>query len=172
MKTKTVRMSFVLLAALLLAAGWTLVSSSMSWADGRGYGHARHPDAASFIWHILHAKETLGLTDEQVTHLQTIKTTYKKDRVKKQAEVDLAKIEVHDLLHTDQKASTNIEEAVRKVYALKADLRIASIKAFQEARTVLRPEQLQKMKELREKERGSMESKRSEHGGDRHHDEG
>jgi Spy/CpxP family protein refolding chaperone len=175
MKGDNLRKSSLLFLAILLASAWTLTSSTMGWADGRGDGHGKRPDAAYFIWHVLKAKEALGLSDEQETRLRTIATNFKKDRVRKHAEVELAEIDMHQLLHRQDKQANaeDIDTAVRKMYGLKADLRIASIKAFQEARTVLTPEQWQKMKEVRGREKGSMESKRSEqHGGYRHADEG
>jgi Spy/CpxP family protein refolding chaperone len=175
MKSDNLRKSSLLFLAILLATAWTLASSTMSWADGRGYGHGKRPDAASFIWHVLQAKEALGLSDEQETRLRTIAINFKKDRVRKHAEVELAEIDMHQLLHRQDKQANpeDVDTAVRKMYGLKADLRIASIKAFQEARTVLTPEQWQKMRQLRDKDKGSMEGKHSEHhGGYRHADEG
>ncbi|MGH7231542.1 MAG: Spy/CpxP family protein refolding chaperone [Nitrospiraceae bacterium] len=172
MKFYNLRGGSLLFLAILMATAWTLVFSTTSWADGRGHGHGKRSDAASFIWHVLKAKDAVGLTDEQETRLRTIAIAFKKDRVKKTAEVDLARIDVHQLLHK-QTSGDEIDAAVRKMYALKADLRIASIKAFQEARTVLTPEQQKKMKELHEKERASMEGKQAErHHGYGEHDRG
>lgn len=72
---------------------------------------------------------------------------------------------MHQLLHgRDKQASReDIEAAVRSRYALKADRRIASIKAFQEARSVLTPEQQKKLKELFYERRGAIDSKGDGH---------
>ena len=173
MEIYNMRKSSFLFLAIVMAIAWTLLFGTASWADGRGHGHGERHDAASFIWHVLKAKDAVGLTDEQETRLRTIAIAFKKDRVKKTAEVDLARIDVHQLLHATQTSGEDIETAIRKMYALKADLRIASIKAFQEARTVLTPEQQKKMKDLHEKDRASMESKHAErHHGYGEHDRG
>jgi Spy/CpxP family protein refolding chaperone len=169
MTSETLRKVSFLGLAVLLSAAWTLASSTLSWADGhghKGYGHGR-PNAGEFIWHVLKAKEALGLSDEQEAKLRTIGLSFKKDRVKREADVELAEIDMHQLFHQQnpQGSAGDVESAIRKLYALKADRRIASFKAFQEARGVLTPEQQKKLRELHEKDRCSMEGKRSEHQG-------
>ncbi len=63
--------------------------------------------------------------------------------------MDLAKVDLHALLHDDQTTMAQIEAAVNKVYTLKAGLRVASIKARREAKAALTPEQQKKMKTMR-----------------------
>jgi Spy/CpxP family protein refolding chaperone len=169
MNSEAVRKASLLGLAIVLGAMWTMASSTLSWADGRdhgGHGHER-PNAGKFIWHVLKAKEVLGLSDEQEAKLRTIGTNVKKDHVRKEAEIELAEIDMHQLFHQQDKQGNpdNIEGAIRKLYALKAELRIALFKAFKEARGVLTPEQLKKLRELHEKERCSMDRKRSAHHG-------
>lgn len=149
MKTNTHKRSLLFLATLI-GVTWTFVATPMSWADMPRHSHDGRPNAADFIWHVLMAKETLGLGDEQETRLMAIAVAFKKEDVKRTAEVELAEIDLHQLLHRQAKqvGGDDIEAAVRKMYALKADRRLASIKTFQEARNVLTPEQQKKMKEL------------------------
>ncbi|HKN87434.1 MAG TPA: Spy/CpxP family protein refolding chaperone [Nitrospiraceae bacterium] len=171
MKGETIRKAFFVSVVVVLGIAWTAASSTMSWADGpghKGHGHKGHghgrPDAAEFIWHILKAKEALGLSDDQNTKLRSIGLNFKKDEVKKRAEVELAEIDMHQLFHQQdmQAAGGDVEGAIRKLYGLKADARIASFKAFQDARGVLTPEQLKKLRDLHGKDRCSMDEKRSE----------
>ncbi|MFQ5928013.1 MAG: hypothetical protein ACE5MH_11340, partial [Terriglobia bacterium] len=77
-------------------------------------------------------------------------------RITRKAEVDLAKVDLHALLHDDQATMAQIEAAVNKVYTLKAGLRVASIKARREAKAVLTPEQQKKMKAMRRHKRREM----------------
>jgi Spy/CpxP family protein refolding chaperone len=142
--------------ATLWGAGWATVS----WADRGGYGHHKRPDAASFVWHMLRATDQLGLSDEQQAQLRSIAFNFKKDSVKRSAEVELAEIDLHKLLHDEAARSDSgkIEAAVRKMYGLKADRRLASIKAFQDARAVLTPEQQKKLREMRTGRHGSSGS--------------
>ena len=65
MKFSSVRKSSLLFLAVLLGTAWTFASPTLSWANAAAYGHGKRPDAASFMWHILKAKEGVGLTDDQ-----------------------------------------------------------------------------------------------------------
>src|SRR5919205_1195491 len=99
--------SFVL--AVVLAAMWILSISAVSWANGpEGYGHHRrhgygghsgHGNPLHFIGHVLGMKDRLGLTDDQEARLRTIAVGYKKDRVVRTADIELAEIDVNQLLH-------------------------------------------------------------------------
>jgi Spy/CpxP family protein refolding chaperone len=130
----------------------TIASATMSWANVSGHSHLKRPDASRFIWHVLKSKDTLNLSEDQQARLQSIALNFRRDNVKKTAEVKLAEIELHQLAQIDGKPSSGegVAAAVRKMYELKADQQLASIKAFQEARAVLTPEQQQKLRELRE----------------------
>ena len=156
MKMKNVRTAVWYSMAILMGLTWVIASATMSWAYSGKHGHHSRPDAASFIWHVLKNKEALNLTDDQQAKLRTIGVNFQKEKVKKTAEVELAEIDMHQLLHGDSKQAGDVESAVRKVYGLKAERRLTSIKAFQEARTVLSPEQRQKFKELRDQRHADM----------------
>jgi len=136
--------------ALVIGSALTFLSQTPGWADSRerGYGHGKRHDAAKFIRHALMAKEELAITDKQATRLRAMKIAFKKERITRKAEVDLAKVDLHALLHADQAAMAQIEAAVNKVYTLKAGLRVASIKARREAKAALTPEQQKKMKAM------------------------
>ena len=149
------------LMALFIGSAVTVLFSSPVWADSREHGHGKRHDASTFIRHALMAKEELGISDQQETRLRAIKIAFKKERITRQAEVDLAKVDLHALLHNEQSTLAQIESAVKKVYGLKADLRVASIKARREAKAVLTPEQQKKM-------RGMHDYKKHEMGRDHH----
>ena len=151
------------LLTLFIGSALTFLSSMPSWADSRGHGHAKRPDAADFIRHVLMAKDDLGITDVQETSLRAIKIAFKKERITRKADVDLAKVDMHALLHDDLSTMAQIETAVKQIYALKADVRLASIKAYREAKAVLSPEQQKKMKAMYRHKRREMERERRGH---------
>ncbi len=154
--------------ALVIGSALTFLSQTPGWADssGHGYGHGKRHDAAKFIRHALMATEELGITDEQATRLRAMKIAFKKERISRKAEVDLAKVDLHALLHDDLGTMAQIEAAVNKVYTLKAGLRVASIKDRREAKAVLTPEQRKKMKAM---QRHRMEEVGQEHHRERGH---
>lgn len=92
MKSDKMRKGSFWFLAIILAAAWPVASNSTSWADTQSHGHDKRPDAVRFIWHLLNAKETLGLSDEQEARLRTIAIGFKKERIKKTAEIKLAEI--------------------------------------------------------------------------------
>ena len=146
--------------ALFLGSALTFVTSMPAWADSRGHGHGKRHDAANFIRHALMAKEDLGITDQQETRLRAIKIAFKKERITRQAEVDLAKVDLKALLHDDSSTMAQIEAAVKQVYTLKAEKRVASIKAKREAKAILTPEQRKQMKAMHRQKRREMERER------------
>lgn len=167
MKSAGIRKASIFAMAILLGLTWTVVTSAPSWADERGHGGHGRPDAGNFIWHVLKSKEALSLSDEQETKLRAIGVNFKKDKVKKEADVELAEIDMHQFFHEQKDGGAgDVEGAIRKVYGLKAELRVASYKAFQEARGVLTPEQQKKMRELHDKGRCATDGNRPERHGE------
>ncbi len=143
-------------------------------AYGRhGYGRhmGPHQSASQFIQHILKFKQAMAITDDQENQLQTISTNFKKTKIKMKAEVELANLDLHELLRNDQADLSDIESQLKNVHALKADLIMASVKAKREAKNVLTDEQRQRMKAVHEriKQYGSGSMYKGHPGGYKHH---
>ena len=133
-------------------------------AAGHGSGHAgaahdgqtsshpgTHQGAIEFIDHILKFKDGMSLTDEQDQRLRSVKTAYKKDRIKIKATIQLANIDLHELLRNDNASLSDIERDLKNLQALKADLYMASIKAKRDAKAVLSAEQQSRMDKIHER---------------------
>ena len=125
--------------------------------DGMGHGsrssthRGTHRGAAKFIDHILKFKEGMSVDANQEEQLRTLKTQYKKDRVTMKANVELANIDLHELLRNDEAPLSKIETHLKKVHELKANLYMASIKAKRGAKTILSPEQQARMDKIHER---------------------
>lgn len=155
------------------------------YSKGHGYGHSGHTlsrhgygphmgphqPAGRFIQHILKFKQAMAITDEQESQLQRINTNFKKTKIKMNAEVELANLELHELLRNDQASLSDIEDKLKNVHALKADLIMASVKAKRDAKDVLSDEQRQRMKAVHEriKQYGSGSMYKGHPGGYQHH---
>ena len=129
-------------------AGWPAGGSrgehmSPMWHDRAGMKMERHHR----LWHMLAG---LGLDEKQKEAIREIKSAASKDDVRKRAEIDVARIELWDMLGKDQVDMAAAEAAVKKISSLQADLRIAHIRELQEIKAKLTPEQRKKFKELRE----------------------
>ena len=121
-----------------------------------GHGHGavhggHHQDAIKFIKHILKFKEGMSLTADQEQKLVTLKTSYKKDRIKTKAEVELASIDLHEVLKNEKAGLADIEKEFNKLHALKTKLYMASIKAKRDAKAVLSAEQRARMDKIHER---------------------
>ena len=138
-----------------------------------GYGRhmGPHQSASHFIQHILKFKQAMAITDEQESQLQSINTNFKKTKIKMKAEVELANIDLHELLRNDQASLSEIESKLNKVHALKADLIMASVKAKRDAKSVLSDEQRQRMKAVHDriKQYGAGSMYKGHPGGYKHH---
>lgn len=121
-----------------------------------GHGHGaihggHHRDAIKFIKHILKFKEGMSLTADQEQKLMTLKVNYKKDRIKTKAEVELASIDLHEVLKNEKASLADIEKEFGKLHALKTKLYMASIKAKRDAKAVLSAEQRARMDKIHER---------------------
>lgn len=121
---------------------------------GHGHGsgrHGKHQNAAQFIGHILKFKEGMSLTAEQEQKLQTLKVTYKKDRIRLKAEVDMANVDLHQVLKNEKAKLADVEAEFNKLHTLKTKLYMASIKAKRDAKAVLSDEQRARMDKIHER---------------------
>ncbi len=138
-------------------------SSGHGKHPSKGHG-SHHQDAIKFISHILKFKEGMSVTAEQEQKLRTLKTTYKKDRIKTKAEVELASIDLHEVLKNEKASLSDIEAEFNKLHALKTKLYMASIKAKRDAKAVLSEEQRARMDKIHE--RIKSQGGNMEHSGD------
>lgn len=94
-------------------------------------------------------KKELELSDKQVKDLKSVKMDFLKSRIKKDADLKIAHLELESLM--DEEASLKeIETKLKAVGKLKTDMKLSHIKAFRKAKALLTPEQLEKMKKYRE----------------------
>lgn len=93
----------------------------------------------------------MSLTAEQVQQLHALKTNYKKTRIKTKAEVDLANIDLHEVLKNEKASLSEIEAQFNNLHALKTKLYMASIKAKRDAKAMLSDEQRSRMDKIHER---------------------
>jgi Spy/CpxP family protein refolding chaperone len=106
-----------------------------------------------FVSHSLHnllrhAKE-LGLSEEQSTKVKSILGDYEKAKIRGEADLKLAELDVQTLAHDEKTDMAAIESAVRKSEAAHSTLRLEGIKALRSASAVLTPEQREKWRTSR-----------------------
>ena len=174
MRIKTGRLAIgAMVLGLILAAGGLLPMESWANRDGWSSHRGGHGDFAGRLLHrLLRDQKDLNLSEEQVGKIKAIAVDYAKTRIKGEAEVELADVDVRVLAFDQKSDMAAIEGAVRKSETAKTALRLERIKALRAAGAVLTPEQREKwranmMERHRERDRDGRHAGEYEHeGGD------
>ena len=154
------------LCALIFLCGPNLRSA---WADEehghsmRDRGHeasTHHESTGHYLRHLLrHAKE-IGLTADQSTKLKAIQLDLNRTRIKTEAEIQVAELELAALADDEKADLSAIEAKVKQSEMLEVGLRMTAIKAKRDARALLTPEQRGKEEAEHEKMMRQMRSGR------------
>ena len=94
-------------------------------------------------------KKELELSDEQVKALKSIKLDFLKGKLRKEADLKIAHLEFKALMEDDKASLKEIEAKLKAVEKLRTDMKLSHIKAFRESKTLLTPEQMEKLQESR-----------------------
>jgi Spy/CpxP family protein refolding chaperone len=89
-----------------------------------------------------------------------------KESIKKRADLEIARIEMRDLLHKDSVDMGAVEAMLKKTESLRTGLQLSHIKARVEMKAILTQEQRNKFKEMLKK---GHETNEIMHGGMRMH---
>jgi Spy/CpxP family protein refolding chaperone len=114
-------------------------------------GKAHHFSLARVA--LRHQKD-LALTPAQIDSLRKLGTDSRRDAIKRQAEVRLARLDLSTLMMPDAadpnkpRDMARIEAKVRDIEKLRGDAKIAQIRTLEQSRQVLTPEQREKLRAL------------------------
>lgn len=141
----------------------TEVQAEPSPGMTRGSHHSVHGGHMSdFVGHSLHGllrhKKDLGLSADQSARIKAIATDYTKTRIREEADLKLAEVDVRTLVHDEKADLPAIETAMKKSESAHTAVRLEGVKALRAAAAVLTPEQLEKWRAVR------MERQREGHG--------
>ena len=89
----------------------------------------------------LYVKERLNLTEEQTNKFGKIYSAYRKEILKKRADIEIAEIELGELLKTKESDENTIEESANNLESLRSDLNRARVRALVKTREFLSDEQ-------------------------------
>ncbi len=90
----------------------------------------------------------LGLDDKQKEALKTLHTKMMKEMARKRADLQIAEIDLRDLLDKDAVDMKAVETSLKKKEALKTEMFLAHVRAHEEMKAILTPEQRKKLKEM------------------------
>jgi Spy/CpxP family protein refolding chaperone len=148
MFTIKVRLATVAISMLFVGIPILAHAEPEGGMKGEGRHSGRDGGMHQFVSHALHSlmgrAKDLGLSDEQVTKLTAINGDYEKAKIRGEADLKLAEVDVQTLAHDAKADMAAIEAAVRKSEAAHSNLRLEGIKALRAAAGVLTPEQREK----------------------------
>jgi len=121
---------------------------------GRGMGHEmmcsmgqRH-GMMEMAHHMGKYLATLNLDDQQKKMLDEIKSRIMKETIRKMADIQIAQIELRDLIKQDPLDMKAVEAKIKQIAAMKSDLGIAHIRVLEEIKKILTPEQRKKFMDM------------------------
>ncbi|PLX97369.1 MAG: hypothetical protein C0622_13440 [Desulfuromonas sp.] len=84
----------------------------------------------------------LGLSAEQVSKLNSLRLTARKDVIRMHAEVNVARLELSDLVASENWTVKDVEPLVHKVQKLEGNIHLRHLQALNDARNILTADQL------------------------------
>lgn len=141
----------------------------------RGMGHMEMvmpEDIMEARHHVMRMMMDLGLNKKEKEATVQIIDGTAKDLIKKGADLLIAKIELENILHKDPVDMNAAGSKLKQIEAIKTDMFLAHLKAFEEIKSMLTPEQKKELKEMMEGGMGMgkgcncgmMEGKKAHHG--------
>ena len=97
---------------------------------------------------LLRNREKIGLSEEQVKKLEQLRSDFEKETIRNEADIRIAEIDLNNLLQAPNPDMGKIETKIRDVERLRADLRIARIRAMEKGKALLSVDQRKKLQEL------------------------
>lgn len=156
MKKLTVIVAVVSLVALAAVAygqmGGHAMGSGMMSGPGAGCGMmssggmgGRTMEGEHHMWRHL---ASLNLDEQQKTSIGEIKSRMMKEAVRRTADMRIAHIEQRDLLAKDPVDMKAVEAIVKQSEIVRTQMQLSRIKAMEEVKTKLTPEQKKKFREM------------------------
>jgi len=118
---------------------------------------------AHYLKHLLKHGKEIGLTSEQISKLKAMQLDLNRTQARTEADIKIAKLELHALLEEEQADFAAIQAKVGQLKQAEGVLLLAAIKSKRDAMALLTPEQ-------REKDRAHREQMKS--GGEEQHQGG
>lgn len=112
------------------------------------HGDRTSPAERPLVSLMLHHREELGLTPEQVRRLEDLRTDFARAAIRGDAEIRVAELDLQALLEAAAVDMARVESAVRRVAQLRADLRIARLRTLEAGKAVLTTDQRARLEAL------------------------
>ena len=111
--------------------------------------HSRHD-----LKHLLKHGKMIGLTPEQIGKLKTMQLDLSRGRVRAEADIKVATLELHALVEDEQADLAAVQAKVEQLKKAEGALLFTAIRSRRDAMAILTPEQREKEHAMREKTMG------------------
>lgn len=92
-------------------------------------------------------QRVLSLSDQQVRQMRQLAVNYEKETIRKQAEMEIARIDFVEELRNDKPDMAKVETLLKRMAGLEAELGLFRIRKLQETAGFLTPEQHKKFRD-------------------------
>ena len=103
------------------------------------------------MWDGAHAKyviDALGLDDKQSVEVKAVLLKLQKEMIQKRADIQLAELELREVLANDPVDMKAAETKVKQIASLKTDAAMMHIQGIEDVKTKLTPDQKKKLSEM------------------------
>lgn len=146
------RKYLIVTITLVLALG---LMQSVSFAEKRaGYDHGRHHKKSVNEKFFKKAKmiylyqDELNVTDEQLDQINELKIALKKDLIRKEADLNIIKVDIRSLLHEDEVNISAVNKLIDQKYEIKKAKMKKVVQSYAQLKKILTKEQIEKLKEI------------------------
>ncbi len=98
--------------------------------------------------HLARFLEGLALDEQQKKVIGEIRSGIKKDTIRRMADISIARIELRDLILQDPLDMKAVEAKVRQLGSLRTEMHLSHLKALENIKTKLTPEQRKKLADM------------------------
>jgi len=100
------------------------------------------------ITQMLSHKDELGLSPDQVRKLEHLRDDFQRQSIRNDADLRIVELDIAGLLEREPVEMAKLEGKIREAEKFRADIRIARIRAIEQARAMLTTDQKKKLEDL------------------------
>lgn len=112
------------------------------------------------IGRLLRAADEIGLSEDQVAKLKTMRMEFKMAAIEQHAEIEKAGVQLKFLIANSESQESDVHAAIERVAGLKAEMHKMNFSAHRSVRSLLTENQREKIEEHQKKMRSERKEKR------------